>query len=263
MALHIVTVATEEKFYFPYLKDTCAKQGVNLTVLGFGEKWGGYAWKFKKVIDFLASIPPNDIVCFVDGYDVICVRNLGQLPSEFMRIKERENCKIIIAEDGQVYGGVFNFIADGYYGRCNDQFINSGTYIGFASDVLEILKDARHKFPDETDDQKLITDYCSLKHDNFYIDAKREIFFAIVTSFREVCIPENTNPFFVHAAGCAFLTNILNARGYHNVDPFIKIELTKYFIQKAIGHITTFIKRQFLKIICIILMILLIIKLLY
>jgi hypothetical protein len=49
---HIVTVATESKYYFPYLLESCKNNGKELEVLGYGEKWEGLNWKFKKMIDY-------------------------------------------------------------------------------------------------------------------------------------------------------------------------------------------------------------------
>jgi hypothetical protein len=44
--IKIVTVATESKYYFEYLKKSCENNGKNLEVLGYGEKWQGFAWRF-------------------------------------------------------------------------------------------------------------------------------------------------------------------------------------------------------------------------
>ena len=44
--LHIVTVATHSDYYFPYLKESFKKNGKELTVLGYGEKWKGFNWRF-------------------------------------------------------------------------------------------------------------------------------------------------------------------------------------------------------------------------
>ena len=85
--LHIVSVATESRYYLPYLQDTCRKFGSDLIVLGYGEKWTGYVFKFEKIIEFLRTIDPWDIVCFVDGYDVICTRDLSMLIPTFYQIK--------------------------------------------------------------------------------------------------------------------------------------------------------------------------------
>lgn len=53
--LHIVTVATESKYYFPYLVESCKKYGKELEVLGYGEKWKGFNWRFKLMIEYLKN----------------------------------------------------------------------------------------------------------------------------------------------------------------------------------------------------------------
>ena len=94
--VHIVTVSTENKFYFDYLKQSCHKNGKELEVLGYRQEWKGFNWKLKLMLEYLNKLNKNDIVCFVDGYDVICVRNLNQLKNTFLNIKTREKCNIII-----------------------------------------------------------------------------------------------------------------------------------------------------------------------
>lgn len=92
--LHIVTVATESQYYFPYLVESCERHGQKLEVLGFDEKWQGFNWRFKKMISYLKTLPKNDIVCFVDGYDVICCRNLKEMPNMFLEIKKKQVVKL-------------------------------------------------------------------------------------------------------------------------------------------------------------------------
>jgi predicted phosphohydrolase len=99
--MHIITVATNNEFYFPYLKESCLKNGKELTVLGFGEKWQGFNWKFAKMIEHLKKLKSKDIVCFVDGYDVICTRNLNELQNKFIKIKNETGCKIIVGYDNK------------------------------------------------------------------------------------------------------------------------------------------------------------------
>ena len=36
MSLHIVTVATDSQYYFPYLVESCEQHGLKLEILGFG-----------------------------------------------------------------------------------------------------------------------------------------------------------------------------------------------------------------------------------
>ena len=89
MSLHIVTVATHSKFYFPYLIESCKRNGSELVILGYGEKWKGFTWRFKLVIEYLKKLNKNDIVCFIDGYDVISSRNFKDLKNIFLQLRKK------------------------------------------------------------------------------------------------------------------------------------------------------------------------------
>ena len=248
--LHVVTTATESMYYLPYLYDTCAKNGVELTVLGYGEKWNGYIFKLEKMVSFLRSIDIGDIVCFVDGYDVICTRNLGALVQTFLNIRERERCQIVIAKDGGTI--IPSFISDMYFGSCKNNFINTGTYIGFAGDILTTILESIDMYPTEKDDQRLLTNYCNKFPDKFYIDVNYEVFYAHLYPLTEAKIVGS--PFFVHAPGCGYLDSILTDMGY-DVDTNIKPALRKYFFKKSSEHAVVFLKRYIFWVILIILII--------
>ncbi len=235
--LHVVTVATESAYYLPYLQKTCSQFGSKLEILGYGEKWNGYTFKFEKMVDFLRSIPLDDIVCFIDGYDVICVRDLSALIPTFLYIRDRERCQIVIAQDGGIIPDAVSSI---YFGKCKNTFINSGTYIGFAGDILTTLTDAHHMNPNEKDDQRLITEYCRLHPKKFYIDKHNEVFLAYAWPLSEARI--SGNPFFVHAPGCGYMSNLLENMGY-TVDPNIKKDLRRYFFRKGGEHASVFLQR--------------------
>jgi hypothetical protein len=69
-----------------------------------------FVWRFKLMIDYLEKLDENDIVCFVDGYDVICTRNLNELVDEFVKIKNKTNCKIIVGYDRKDKNNIFYFL---------------------------------------------------------------------------------------------------------------------------------------------------------
>ncbi len=222
--IHIVTVANKAKYYFDYLKESCKNNGKNLEIIGFGEEWLGYNWKFKKMIQYLNNLNPNDIVCFVDGFDVICVRNLNNLKNDFLKIKSRENCKIIIGFEQQIQL-TNKIMANLFFGKCKDLSINSGTYIGYAKDLLDILTKTYELNPDtKGDDQLMITKYCNLNPNDVYIDDKCELFLTIVNYNDELdefvqiqnnqVVYNNNKPYFIHAPSCTYLDNIIIKLGY-------------------------------------------------
>lgn len=221
--LHIVTVATEEKYYFPFLKYSCKKNGISLTVLGMGEKWLGFNWRYQKMLEFLKTIDQNDLVCFVDGYDVICSRNLSELPTEFERIQKRTGCKIVVGEDN-IVNTLNKFFSYFNFGKCNGKSLNAGTYIGYSKDIRDIIEKIYALNPrNDADDQVLMTMFCSKNPAEFYIDEKGEIFLCIVDTLNDIDthvisnIQKNSNnkvPFFIHANGYGFLDNTINRLGY-------------------------------------------------
>lgn len=255
--LHIITVATESKYYLPYLQDTVSNFGSELLILGYKEKWGGYVFKLEKSIEFLNSVNPLDIVCFIDGYDVICTRNLDTLVDIFFNIKNRTGCKIVIGKDS---GYIPEFISKIYFGTCGNQILNSGTYIGMAGDILEILLEARDMYPNEKDDQMLLTKYCDVFPRKFYLDVHYEIFYSSTKPLTQASIPIQSAPFFVHAPGCGYLDNILTDMGYTVVDPQIQKDLRRYLFKKAAEHGSVFLRKYILWIVVIILLLVIIPK---
>jgi len=225
--LHIVTVATESKYYFPYLQESCRRNGKELEVLGMGEKWEGFNWKFKKMIDYLEGLPQDDIVCFVDGYDVLCVRDLHELIPSFFEIEEREGCKMVVAEDKLTW--INKFAVELYFGKCKNMSINSGTYIGTAINLLKIIKKIYKINPNnDADDQFLMTTYCNYNPNDVYIDANNYFFVVLsdANSFnKNLCAYisfehnnkityKNKSPFFLHAPGSGNLDDIVKKLGY-------------------------------------------------
>lgn len=231
MKTHIITVATNSELYFPYLVDSCKKNGIPLTVLGYGEKWTGFCFKFDKMIQYLKKMDPNDIVCFIDGYDVICVRNLNEITDVFLQLKKKNNCKIVIAENKIIINNLFNFInyigINNYFGNCNKLSLNAGTYIGHVKDILYILEQV-YTGDNTIDDQQLLTKYCKNSQNDIYIDLKNELFLTIDRPFDSIhpyltaknnkIYYNNNRPFFIHGNGHTFLDSTLDIVGYKNIN---------------------------------------------
>jgi hypothetical protein len=232
--IHIITVATGSKYYFDYLLESCKNNGKELEIIGFGEKWKGFNWRNKLMLDYLNKLNPHDIVCFIDGYDVICVKNLSELKNDFINIKKRENCKIIVGNE--IPKNIINeFINNKDFEKCKKLRLNAGTYIGYVFDVIEILSNIFASNPNlNEDDQKLMIKYCNLYPNDIYIDKECEIFLTICNSYNEIdnYITFNNNeisyktskPYFIHGVAGTFLDNIIIKLGY-NYNKNVKYEL--------------------------------------
>lgn len=222
--LYIVTVATENKYYMNYLIESVKKNNGELIILGFGEKWKGFNWKYKLVLDFLWNLNNYDIVCFVDAYDVICVRDLNLLIENFYKIKKRENCKIIVGSEKHL--NIYNKISSiMLFSTCKGYSLNSGTYICEVINLKKILNYIlKNNQLDKSDDQVLLTNYCNENIYDIYIDINNELFLTTIDTFNELnmddkiydneLIYDNNKPFFIHSAGSTCMGNLIEKLGY-------------------------------------------------
>jgi hypothetical protein len=231
MSLYIVTVITHSDYYLPYLIESCKKNGYELVLLGYGKKWEGFNWRFKLVLDFLNKLNDNDIVCFIDGFDVISCRNLKELPFVFNNMKSKYNFKIIVGEHKIVENNLLKYyinksILKMYFLECNKKSLNAGTYIGNVKDLKEILNKIYNlDSNNNADDQILLTKYCINNPNDIYIDVNNEIFLTLQNGYQEIddllkfnnnMIEYNKhNPFFIHAAGETYLDNVIIKLNYH------------------------------------------------
>lgn len=223
--LYIVTVATENKYYMDFLIESVKKNNGELIILGFGEKWKGFNFKFKKMFDFICNLKDYDIICFVDAYDVICVQDLNLLIEKFYKIKKRENCKMIIGLD-KIYDIYHEIGSKIYFGTCNGYCINSGTYICEVINLKKILDDIlKNNKSDNSDDQLLITNYCNENKFDIYIDIKNELFLVLANPHKELNIDDNLIfngqiihnnefPFFIHAPAKTCISYLIEKLGY-------------------------------------------------
>jgi hypothetical protein len=247
-SLKIVTVATKSNYYLPYLKESVERHGSELIILGYGEEWSGFNLKYSLIIEYLKTLNRKDIVCFIDGYDVICCRNLNEITNIFLKIKEKHGCKIIVGEDKMDMGNVMNQVARNFIylffgGMCKKKFLNSGTYIGYVEDILDITNNIYKLTNSNTsDDQIQMKKYCREHPNDFYIDINSEMFLTINKPYYDIdhlvkidennhLYYKNSKPFFIHAPAGTFLDNILSKLGY-TTDIQIREQIKNDFYKK-------------------------------
>lgn len=62
MVFHFVTVATKEDYFFPFLIESCNKNDIHLNVIGWGESYPSHMFKVKKIMEFIANLPDQDVI---------------------------------------------------------------------------------------------------------------------------------------------------------------------------------------------------------
>lgn len=235
--MKLVTVTTHSDGYFPWLIQSCERHNAHLEILGWGQKWQGFSWRLTMMIDYLKSLDKNEIVCFIDAYDVILLKPLSKIEERFIKIHKETKCKMIVAYEH--HDSLLNYVAANLtFGRCKGQNVNAGTYVGFANDLIDTLEQIYKLNPKfNSDDQELLVKYCKAFPQKIYIDVDKTLFYTFIDTFgfstqnllkniseKDSCI--------LHAPGTTNITNAINTLGY----TFTKdqVENLKNFHRKAL-----------------------------
>ncbi len=168
--MRLVTVANKSGGYFEFLVASCRRFGAELEVLGWGKPWRGFNLKNIMMNHYLKDIPDHEIICVIDAHDVILLRPLWELEAAFVKFTEENGRKIVVGIDRNT-----NMFHAAYcsiqYGSCNGEFLNAGTYIGYAGDIRGMVQYALEiNHMEHADDQKLLTMYCDKHPEKIYID---------------------------------------------------------------------------------------------
>ena len=205
------------------------------------------------MIQFLKKLDPNDVVCFIDGYDVICVRDLREMTDIFLQLKKKNNCKIVVAENNIITNNIYYFFLSIteriVFDKCKNKFLNAGLYIGHVKDILYVLEQV-YTGDNTLDDQKILVQYCKNNPNDIYIDLENELLLTIDRPFDSIhqyltvknnkIYHKNNRPFFIHGNGHTFLDSTLNLVGYKNVNIdniLSKKYKSKYFISTYFNEV--------------------------
>ena len=185
--LHVVTVVTDPRHpHVQWLKQSAAKHGIPVHVLvsskPIGHAAGGhFGQKITLTRAFLNSnaIPPDDLVMFVDGYDVVLNGSKREISRRFHAIARGRDVAVFAAE---LFCWPDRDLEDEYAQRrpTNSAFkyLNSGTYMGRASTLKRILNENFEGLDDTADDQRVFTSVF-LRTDDIVLDHATAIFLAV------------------------------------------------------------------------------------
>jgi hypothetical protein len=242
--IHIVTVATNPGGYLKWLEESCIRNGTKLIILGMGEKWKGYITKYLLMDNFLKTIPEDDIVCFIDAYDVLMTQHIDKLTEKFFKITENNDYKIICALDI----GEKDLITKWYYESLDHTLINSGTYMGYSKNIKEVLKWMINEYNNDnnnSDDQMLLNKYYGqFKGRGIYIDNQKNIFSCEWTLFHEK--KESDDFVFLHRCANGDMVSALTAYNYNiKIDEIIELKKIEfpYYIHKMTDHLQKYIHK--------------------
>lgn len=221
--MKLVTVATHSDGYFPWLVKSCKRHGAELTVLGWGDIWQGFSWRTHLMLEYLRSLPPDEVVCFIDAYDVILLKSLVEIERRFVQIQQETGCKIVVAQE-HIQNSLNKIGANITFGTCKNVNVNAGTYIGYAKDLRAVLHGIYKLNPSfASDDQQSLLTYCRSHPKDVHIDTSNALFYTLVDPLRslknsETRIDINKEDWkdscILHAPATTNITPMLKSLGY-------------------------------------------------
>jgi len=162
--LHIFTFLTDES-RIQYLKKTAEGNDVEVHYIK-NDTWNGYVDKIIAVNRAMESLQEEDIVCFIDAYDVLVNHEISTILNGFFSY----DCDLLLGAELACYPTRYQ---DRFpLTRSNHRFLNSGGYIGYKHAIRDILEwkplSEIHKICAYGGDQTYFIEYFL----NFYLEKK-------------------------------------------------------------------------------------------
>ena len=179
--------------WFDALRVSAERHGYRLVVLGWGEPWTGLSMKLRLMRDHLRGLPGDDLVCFVDAFDVVVLIDAADLAVRYARLAPAG--QVVLAVENPLRQPIVGFVKDAVFGRCGNAPLNIGAYMGPAAAVgrfLDIVRDD----DDATDDQKALQRACPRLRGVVVVDDLGDLF------FHATCKDHNVTGYL--SGGCPF-----------------------------------------------------------
>ncbi|CAM9462541.1 unnamed protein product [Phaeothamnion confervicola] len=131
----LLTVASHSKPQLELLRRSAAAAGMDLRVDGLGDPWRGLGSKVVYVRDALKGVDDNTVVLFLDAFDTLVLPAATALVQRFLWI----GADLVFGAELACAPDVgMRLLYPGHLTAANT-YLNSGTYVGRASDVRRML----------------------------------------------------------------------------------------------------------------------------
>jgi len=189
----------------------------DIVILGFGTKWKGFIEKARTIHEYLNTLPENELVVILDGFDSYIKRTSG-LGQQF----ETMNCKVLVSlHKTSLPKTIDDYVAKRIFVNCKDNFIaNSGLCMGYVEYLKVVWREIANG--PSNDDQRNLNLACN-KFPFLKIDT-HNVIFQNCANMREV---HQSSAYFCQMPGTMTLTRwVRGLREYY-----------EYFIPEIVGMI--------------------------
>lgn len=118
-----------------YLLNTANKFNIPVELLGIGHTYSGFRNRLYILIDYLKTINPETIILVMDGYDTLFNTPIDKV----LDIFKSKNTRILFSTE-KLYTYQYHQFQHKYDQiKSKYRYLNAGTYMGYASDILQML----------------------------------------------------------------------------------------------------------------------------
>ncbi len=170
--LHICTVATKRAKGLNQLLDSCKRFKIKPDILGMGKSFKGTGQKFSYVKEYLESLPDEDVVLFMDAYDVLVLADEAKILDTFLEM----DSPCVFAAEMQLHPRkkYKQYAQQFLSGPTKFKYINPGTYIGYVYALKEILETM--DYSEEASDKAAIIPYYLEHRESIVLDHECRLF---------------------------------------------------------------------------------------
>jgi hypothetical protein len=260
----VLTYATHRQGYMDVLEQSCARYGYRLRILGMGERWRGYCAKLNAAIAAMRSLPRNQLVLFVDAFDVFMCAPASLAESVY---REAGEPTMLVGASRSVGGDAFALVHNRMFDESSNlrdneckkspyRFTCAGTYLCRAGPCADLLQAAG--VVDDSQDDQAVINRLRKQHGSSAIalDYSQRAFATLLSSFvrgkirsedritvrvdadgnkRVHCGVTDTMPLLVHGPGDTDLSPLIAQLGF-DVPPRREATPHSYVLSKVTYH---------------------------
>ena len=146
----------------------------------FGKKLKGYH-------RYLQQIPEDEVVLFIDAYDILILANEKTIVDKFLSM----GAPLVIAAETNCFP--FSHLSSHYpLSPTKFKYLNSGSYLGYAGFIRRIY-DGLSPIPDDIDDQGLLSVYFLHHPDKFLLDYTCQLFLTLYQVDKKELVLDSKN----------------------------------------------------------------------
>jgi hypothetical protein len=161
--MRIFTIGSDET-KLCYLKQSAEMGGMDISFV-VTDGWNGYVDKIITMQKILEDVPDDEVVCFIDAYDVVAFCDNSELLQKF----KAYDCDLVLSGELTCYPEKYKSTYDDIYASANAvlpsnfKYVNSGGYIGYKRAIADLLAwkplDEIHAICEKGGDQNYFTEY--------------------------------------------------------------------------------------------------------